>query len=164
MPNHELGSNQEPRTQVETLSLIDETSSVMSASETPRLNHQQIFRSVLPPNPAVFLAVSGDQEVDVGSAAKVLAGLGHAVRLEVLRLVVPHGTTGLSAGCIATRLMLARSSLSFHLSQMVQEKILIQRRAGRQIIYTANSYTVAALCKFLEREIGQANSIVLPIG
>ena len=95
------------------------------------------------------------------SAARVMAGLGHTVRLDVVRILSQHGPAGLSAGRIAARLMLAPSSLSFHLNHMVREHILIQRRLGRQIIYSANRSTIAVLCLFLEQEMVKVDSVAV---
>jgi ArsR family transcriptional regulator len=119
--------------------------------------------SVLSQRPDLLSSTFGGTDVDIAVVAKILSGLGHAVRLEVLRVLLSRGLTGLPAGRIAVQLKLAPSSLSFHLSQMVYDQILIQRRSGRQIIYTANNSTIAALCAFLEREMVQIDPIVLPV-
>jgi len=79
----------------------------------------------------------------------VLAALGHRLRLQLWRMLVPHGPRGLSAGSIATQLAVAPSSLSFHLQQMTQAGILMQRRSSRRIIYAVNSEVVDDLCDFL---------------
>lgn len=157
MSNYELASSRDSELTGGTLSLLEETTLVAPTSKMAELGDQQMFRPALAPGAAIFLTVPEDEKIDLASAAKLLAGLGHAVRLEVLRLVMQQGRTGLAAGSIATHLTLAPSTLSFHLNQMVQEKILVQRRAGRHIIYTANTHTVTALCKFIELEIARAN-------
>jgi ArsR family transcriptional regulator, arsenate/arsenite/antimonite-responsive transcriptional repressor len=87
--------------------------------------------------------------VDSATAAAALAALGHSLRLEVWRILVPHGSLGLSAGVIAARLAVAPSSLSFHLHQMTQSRILVQRRSSRQTIYAVDDEMVKALWGFL---------------
>jgi DNA-binding transcriptional ArsR family regulator len=82
-------------------------------------------------------------------AVAVMAALGHSLRLELWRLLVPYGSTGLSAGLIATSLAVPPSSLSFHLQQMTHAGILTQRRFSRQIIYAVNQDTMEELCSFL---------------
>jgi ArsR family transcriptional regulator len=68
----------------------------------------------------------------------VLAALGHTVRLSVWRMLLPHGANGLPAGAIAEQMAIIPSSLSFHLRQMTQAGILVQRRSSRHMIYAVN--------------------------
>jgi ArsR family transcriptional regulator len=79
------------------------------------------------------------------SIATALAALGHGLRLEVWRMLRPHGALGLSAGVIATRLAVSPVSLSFHLQQMARGRVLVQRRSGRQISYAVNEEIIATL-------------------
>jgi ArsR family transcriptional regulator len=95
-----------------------------------------------------FRSAIGD-EVDSSAAAAALAALGHRLRLEVWRMLVPYGSLGLSAGAIAARLEIAPSSLSFHLQQMAHGRVLVQRRSSRQIIYAVNDEIIEALWSFL---------------
>lgn len=76
--------------------------------------------------------------VDDTQIALALAALGHAMRLKLWRLLLPHGAVGLPAGAIAIRLAIVPSSLSFHLRQMTQAGVLVQRRSSRHIIYSVN--------------------------
>jgi ArsR family transcriptional regulator len=91
---------------------------------------------------------AGD-EMDSFAAVAALAALGHSVRLEVWRMLLPHGPLGLPAGCIAERLAVAPSSLSFHLQQMTHGHVLVQRRSSRHIIYAVNNEVISALFDFL---------------
>jgi ArsR family transcriptional regulator, arsenate/arsenite/antimonite-responsive transcriptional repressor len=91
---------------------------------------------------------AGD-EMDSVSAVAALAALGHSLRLEVWRMLLPQGPLGLTAGSIAERLSVAPSSLSFHLQQMTHGRVLIQRRSSRHVIYAVNNEVVDALCDFL---------------
>jgi ArsR family transcriptional regulator len=90
--------------------------------------------------------------MDTDKAAAAIAALAHHVRLDVWRLLLPHGSLGLSAGTIAARLAIPPSSLSFHLLQMTQGRVLIQRRFSRQVIYAINEDVVASLFGFLTGE------------
>src|SRR5271168_3872013 len=87
--------------------------------------------------------------MDTDRAAAAIAALAHHVRLDVWRLLLPHGSLGLSAGTIAVRLAIAPSSLSFHLLQMTHGRVLVQRRFSRQIIYAINEEVVGLLFSFL---------------
>jgi ArsR family transcriptional regulator, arsenate/arsenite/antimonite-responsive transcriptional repressor len=93
--------------------------------------------------------------MEPGVAVAALAALGHALRLEVWRILVPHGPLGLPAGAISALLAVPPSSLSFHLQQMTQGKVLLQRRASRQIIYAVNGQMIDQLCGFLANPGGE---------
>ncbi len=90
--------------------------------------------------------------MDTDRAVAALAALAHQVRLNVWRLLLPHGSLGLSAGTIAAQLAVAPSSLSFHLLQMTNGHVLVQRRFSRQVIYAINEDVVAILFAFLTGE------------
>jgi ArsR family transcriptional regulator len=78
-------------------------------------------------------------------AILVLAALGHGLRFSLWRLLAPYGSKGLPAGVIAARMEVLPSSLSFHLRQMTQAGLLIQRRSSRQIIYAVDQHAIDGL-------------------
>ena len=55
----------------------------------------------------------------------------------------------MSAGDLADRLSIPRSSLSFHLNQMMQAGLIVQRRESRSLIYSADYAAMTALIGFL---------------
>ncbi len=78
-----------------------------------------------------------------------LAALAQEHRLAAFRLLVEVGPEGVSAGDLADRLAIPRSSLSFHLNQMMQAGLIVQRRESRSLIYSADFAAMAALVGFL---------------
>lgn len=64
-------------------------------------------------------------------------------------MLLAFGRSGLPAGAIASRMAILPSSLSFHLRQMTQAGILVQRRSSRQIIYAVNQEIMGAVVEFL---------------
>lgn len=98
--------------------------------------------------------------MELETAVGALTALGHTLRLEVWRMLVPYGRVGLPAGIIAARLAIPPSSLSFHLQQMTQGGVLAQRRSSRQVIYAVNNVVVDTLCEFLAS--GGNEMIILP--
>lgn len=98
-----------------------------------------------------------DQPVVTGKAEPLrsadvivaLAALAQEHRLAVFRLLVEAGPEGVSAGDLADRLAIPRSSLSFHLNQMMQAGLIVQRRESRSLIYSADFAAMAALVGFL---------------
>jgi ArsR family transcriptional regulator len=91
-------------------------------------------------------------------AANAFAALGHTLRIEVWCMLLEYGSLGLPAGAIAVRLAIAPSSLSFHLQQMVQGGVLLQRRFSRQVIYSINGEVVGSLLGFLTGEVALRSS------
>jgi len=87
----------------------------------------------------------------LGSAEVIaaLAALAQEHRLAAFRLLVEAGLDGVSAGDLADRLSIPRSSLSFHLNQMMQAGLIVQRRESRSLIYSADFAAMAALVGFL---------------
>jgi ArsR family transcriptional regulator, arsenate/arsenite/antimonite-responsive transcriptional repressor len=97
--------------------------------------------------------------MDQTHAIAALAALAQETRLELFRLLVTVGPEGLPAGVIAERLGVAPSSLSFHLQQLVHAGLILQRRLGRQLIYSAQYDAMNALLGYLtENCCGQGAS------
>jgi ArsR family transcriptional regulator len=86
-----------------------------------------------------------DSRMSEAQLVAVLAALGHGLRLKLWRMLLPVGNHGLSAGTIAARMSVLPSSLSFHLRQMTQAGVLVQRRSSRQIIYAVNQDIIDGL-------------------
>lgn len=82
-------------------------------------------------------------------AVNALAALAHEHRLAIYRLLVEAGPEGLSAGAIAQQLELAASSLTFHLQNLQRAGLIIQERASRQLIYTADFTVMNNLVSYL---------------
>lgn len=78
-----------------------------------------------------------------------LAALAQEHRLALFRLLVEAGPDGVSAGDLADRLAIPRSSLSFHLNQLMQAGLIHQRRESRSLIYSADYEAMAGLVGFL---------------
>lgn len=80
---------------------------------------------------------------------EALGALAHDHRLTIYRWLVEQGPDGLSAGAIAERLGVPPSSLTFHLQHLQRAGLLLQRRAGRQLIYAADYGRMRNLVGFL---------------
>ncbi len=87
--------------------------------------------------------------MEKSDAIDALAALAQDTRLDIFRLLVAQGPDGLSAGKIGHALGLAPATLSFHLQQMRQAKLLTSRRSGRQMIYAADFEAMSALMAYL---------------
>lgn len=87
--------------------------------------------------------------MESSQAASMLAALAQETRLDLLRLLIGHGATGMAAGEIAVRLGLPPSTLSFHLAAMEREGLLRATRQGRRIIYAVRMIGLRDLLRFL---------------
>jgi ArsR family transcriptional regulator, arsenate/arsenite/antimonite-responsive transcriptional repressor len=81
--------------------------------------------------------------------AAQLAALGHPIRLSILRIVVQSGPEGTSAGDIQTRVDMPASTLSHHLSRLLQAGLLTSRGEGTFHYYAANYNALRALTDYL---------------
>lgn len=78
-----------------------------------------------------------------------LAALAQESRLAIFRLLVQAGPEGLPAMQIAEQLGIPPSSLSFHLKELTHANMILQKKAGRSLIYSANFETMNGLLGFL---------------
>jgi ArsR family transcriptional regulator len=98
----------------------------------------------------MMLETSNDADEFASWAVAALSSLAHETRLQVHRLLVRAGESGMSAGAIAASLGLPASSLSFHLAHMQSAEMVLQRRQGRSLIYTVNFECMDALMAYLQ--------------
>lgn len=82
-------------------------------------------------------------------AVRSLAALAHEARLGLFKLLVEVGPDGLAAGAIAQALGVAPSALTFHLKELKQAGLVLQRPDGRRIHYSANFGSMNALIAHL---------------
>ena len=87
--------------------------------------------------------------METKNAVHALAALAQASRLEVFRILVQAGPSGLPAGQIAERTGIAPSSLSFHLKELSHAGLADVRQEGRFVIYSARYETMNALLGYL---------------
>ncbi|MGB6450797.1 MAG: metalloregulator ArsR/SmtB family transcription factor [Steroidobacteraceae bacterium] len=80
---------------------------------------------------------------------EALGALAHEHRLKVYRLLVERGPQGLPAGAIAGRVGVVPSSLTFHLQALHRAGLVLQRREGRQLIYSADFEAMNTLVGYL---------------
>ena len=84
-----------------------------------------------------------------GQALSALAALANDQRLDLVRMLMPLGEDGLSAGDIARSLGLSASRLSFHLSQMEQAGLIRSRRQARNVIYSVDAEGIGRTIGYL---------------
>jgi ArsR family transcriptional regulator, arsenate/arsenite/antimonite-responsive transcriptional repressor len=87
--------------------------------------------------------------MDAPQTVRALGALAHEARLAVFKLLVEAGHQGLPAGVIADTLGIAPSALSFHLKELTNAGLLVQRPDGRRIHYSANFGAMHGLLAYL---------------
>lgn len=87
--------------------------------------------------------------MDIQNALIAFDALSQETRLRVFRLLVEYGPEGAAAGKIGETLGIPHNTLSFHLSHMSNADLVISRRAGRSIIYSANFEFFTGLIRYM---------------
>ena len=82
-------------------------------------------------------------------AIQALSALAHEHRLAIYRKLVKRGPQGLPAAAIGEGVGLVPSSLTFHLQALHRSGLLLQRREGRQLIYSADFEAMNGLVGYL---------------
>ncbi len=93
-----------------------------------------------------------DIPADTEQMARAFAALGAPQRLDVLRLLVRAGESGLTVGKLQERLDIPGSTLSHHLRALVQAGVMTQAREGRSLICRADFAAIRGLSDFILRE------------
>src|SRR5439155_16083635 len=87
--------------------------------------------------------------MEKSDAVAALAALAQDNRLDVFRLLVAAGPTGMPAGEVAKALELAPNTLTFHFDRLRAAGLVTVRRDGRSMIYAARFETMNALLGYL---------------
>jgi DNA-binding transcriptional ArsR family regulator len=83
------------------------------------------------------------------AAVERLSALAHDSRLEIFRRLIQRGPEGMPAGQIAEQLAIAAPTLSFHLAHLTRAGLVVSRRAGRSITYSAVYPAIEELIAYL---------------
>ena len=87
--------------------------------------------------------------MNIETAANKLEALGNPTRLEIFHELVKSGNEGLTVGEIRDLLDIPASTLSHHISKLVNADLLIQERHSRSLVCTADHVNMDALMEFL---------------
>ncbi|RAS25817.1 ArsR/SmtB family transcription factor [Paraburkholderia bryophila] len=103
-------------------------------------------------------------QTDEDAKMLALSVIAHRSRLAIFRMLVAVGSRGMPAGEISARLGMVRSSLSFHLKDMLQANLVSARREGTFIFYSAVLDTVHGVIDFLTEHCLACPTGVFPPG
>lgn len=87
--------------------------------------------------------------MEIKHALAAFDSLSQETRLRVFRLLVEHGPSGAPAGLLSESLHVPHNTLSFHLSHMSHAGLLVSRREGKSIIYSANFEVFSDLIRYM---------------
>ena len=87
--------------------------------------------------------------MDIEQALAAFDALSQDTRLRVFRLLVEHGESGAPAGTLSESLHIPHNTLSFHLSHMSHAGLVVSRREGRSVIYSANFEFFSGLIRYM---------------
>lgn len=87
--------------------------------------------------------------MDIKQALAAFDALSQDTRLRVFRLLVEHGPAGAPAGTLSESLHIPHNTLSFHLSHMSHAGLVVSRREGRSVIYSADFEFFSGLIRYM---------------
>lgn len=89
---------------------------------------------------------------------EVVTGFGalaQPARLQVFRLLVKAGDEGMCAGDLSREMGIPKNTMSFHLKELVNAKLISSERNGRSITYTLHKEGIRQLLQFLMEDCCQ---------
>ncbi len=84
-----------------------------------------------------------------GDAIAALGALASEARLAVFRLLVKRGPEGYTPTELTRRLEVPSPTLSFHLRELLNARLVTSRREGRNLFYSPNLERMQQLVGFL---------------
>lgn len=87
--------------------------------------------------------------MEQNDVVRSLAALAHDLRLQVFRMLVVAGRSGMTPGALSEQLDVPGATLSFHLKELMNARLVTQERDGRHLIYRAAFDHMDALLGFL---------------
>jgi DNA-binding transcriptional ArsR family regulator len=98
------------------------------------------------------------------AALAALGALAQETRLDVFRLLVQAGGGGMAAGAIAASLGIPGATLSFHLKELKNARVVACRREGRSLLYRADFGAMNALLAYLTENCCRGGDCAPPEG
>jgi ArsR family transcriptional regulator, arsenate/arsenite/antimonite-responsive transcriptional repressor len=96
-----------------------------------------------------IIYVHYSRHMDIKKALIAFDALSQETRLRVFRMLVEHGMEGVPAGALSDKLKIPHNTLSFHLNHMSNAELVLSRREGRSIIYSANFEFFTGLIRYM---------------
>ncbi|MCW3477839.1 ArsR/SmtB family transcription factor [Limobrevibacterium gyesilva] len=87
--------------------------------------------------------------METREAAEALGALAQETRLDLLRLLIARGPSGMAAGELAGALAVSASTLSFHVGALERAGLTSATRQGRNVIHAVRIAALRELLSFL---------------
>ena len=94
--------------------------------------------------------------------ADMFSAMGTEPRLRIVRLLLAAHPNGLVVGDIGDELAIPSSTLSHHLEKLKNQELVLVRREGTFLWYSANTEALQELLGFLYAECCTRNRVVEP--
>ena len=94
------------------------------------------------------------QKQDVLAA---LSALAHETRLDVFRALVRAGREGAAPGALSEGLTIPPATLSFHLKELKNARLVSSERRGRSLLYRADFTAMGSVLAYLTENCCQAD-------
>ena len=89
---------------------------------------------------------------------RALSALAHGARLQVFRALVVAGPKGMTPGVMAEGSGIPPATLSFHLKELMNARLVTQERLGRNLVYRASFDRMNALLGYLTANCCQGDA------
>lgn len=90
--------------------------------------------------------------MDIKQTLIIFDTLSQETRLRAFRLLVEAGSAGRAAGALSESLGIPHNTLSFHLNHLFNAGVVVSRKEGRSVIYSANFQVVQDLIGFMVKD------------
>lgn len=90
--------------------------------------------------------------MELQQALTIFDTLSQETRLRTFRLLVEAGRAGMAAGVLSEALGIPHNTLSFHLNHLSNAGVVVFRKEGRSVIYSANLQVVQDLIGFMVKD------------
>ena len=106
--------------------------------------------------------MQGAKSERVAKYADMFSAMGTEPRLRIMQLLLSAHPDGLVVGEIQDELEIPNSTLSHHLDKLRSEDLVVVKREGTFLRYTANTEALQELLQFLYAECCTRNKAVKP--
>jgi ArsR family transcriptional regulator len=105
---------------------------------------------------------TGKPQEQVAKYADMFSAIGNEARLRIMQLLLSAHPDGLVVNEIQDELEIPNSTLSHHLDKLKNEELVLVKREGTFLRYTANTEALREILQFLYAECCTRNKAVRP--
>jgi ArsR family transcriptional regulator, arsenate/arsenite/antimonite-responsive transcriptional repressor len=106
--------------------------------------------------------VTGKVQEQAAKYADKFSAMGNEARLRIMQLLLSAHPGGLVVNEIQDELAIPNSTLSHHLDKLKNEELVLVKREGTFLRYTANTEALREILQFLYAECCTRNKAVRP--